>query len=47
MELLLAFLFGTFVVGGLAGLPQTLRRPTVLLTACVVVGAMFYSVRVL
>ena len=47
MQLLLAFLFGTFVVGGLTGRAQSLRKPSALLGACVLVGVMFYSVRVL
>lgn len=50
MQLLLAFLLGTFVVGGLAGRSQTLqrlRRPSLFLGVCVVVGLMFYSRRVL
>jgi hypothetical protein len=50
MQLLLAFLLGTFVIGGLAGRPQMLqrlRKPSMLLGICVVVGVMFYSQRVL
>jgi biotin transporter BioY len=47
MQLLLAFLLGTFVVGGLNGRARLLQKPTLLLSACVVVGVMFYSVRVL
>jgi biotin transporter BioY len=50
MQLLLAFLFGTFVVGGLAGRSPSLhrlRKPPLLLGACVLVGVMFYSSRVL
>jgi biotin transporter BioY len=47
MQLLLAFLFGTFVIGGLAGRPERLRRSSVLLGTCVVVGVMFYSRRIL
>ena len=50
MQLLLAFLLGTFIIGGLAGRSQRLqklRKPSLLLGACAVVGVMFYSQRVL
>jgi biotin transporter BioY len=47
MQLLLAFLFGTFVLGGLAGPSRRFQKPSVLLAACVIIGVMFYSRRFL
>jgi len=47
MQLLLAFLFGMFVIGGLVRRPPGLRKPSVVLGTCVAVGVMFYSSRVL
>lgn len=47
MRLLLIFLFATFVVGGTTRGERLISRPLVLLGACVVVGAMFYSERAL
>ena len=47
MQLLLAFLFGTFIVGGLSGRAQFFRRPPALFGVCLAVGVLFYSVRIL
>ena len=47
MQLLLAFMFAMFVLGGSAGRAEIIRRPVVLLCICAVVGAMFYSRRII
>ena len=47
MQLLLAFMFAMFVLGGSVGRAQIIRRPVVLLCICAVVGAMFYSRRII
>jgi len=47
MQLLLAFIFVMFVLGGSVGRAQVLRRPVALLATCAVVGIMFYSRRMI
>ena len=47
MRLLIAFLIVMFVVGGITRPSQPLRRPLFVLCTSVVVGAMFYSRRIL
>ena len=47
MQLLLAFMFAMFVLGGSAGRAHIIRRPIVLLCTCAVVGVMFYSRRII
>jgi hypothetical protein len=47
MYLLLAFLLVTFLIGGLTPRGRALPRPLLLLGGCVIVGAMFYSRRLL
>ena len=47
MELLLAFLATTFIVGGVATQSKSVQRPLVILISCIVVGALFYSRRII
>jgi hypothetical protein len=46
MNVLVAFLFGTFIIGGMSSGRRVNRRPVLLFALCVVVGAGFYSLRV-
>ncbi len=46
MNVLVAFLFGTFILAGMSSGRVVNRRPTLLFVLCVVVAASFYSLRV-
>jgi hypothetical protein len=47
VKLLIVFLAAMFVLGGSRGRTRELPRPLFLLCTCVVVGAMFYSRRII
>ena len=47
MNVLLAFLFATFLIGGTSASGRALSRPLVLIGACAFVGMLYYSPRVL
>jgi hypothetical protein len=47
MRLYLVFIVGAFVVGGMARRWPWARRPLTVLAVCVIVGAAFYSRRVI
>ena len=47
MKVFLAFLFVSFIVGGLPATRRiTIKRPLILLTLCVIVSASFISLKV-
>ena len=45
MQLLILFMVASFVVGGLATRRDTLPRPVLVMGACIMVGALYYSRR--
>lgn len=47
MKVFIAFLLAMFVAGGTHLGDRLLRRPAILLGVCTVVGATFYSLRVI